>query len=293
MRYLFHILAVLAGMLLGGLTAGLIEMGSSWLYPAPEGMDFSNREQLHEFVSTLPLPAFLIVLVAWITSAFVGPWVARRLAPDRSAIPGLIVGALFILAPIANLIMIPHPVWMWPAALVACPLMGLFALALSAPPQLKVATIRSIQAPVERVFQTLAQVENFAQAVPGITKIEFLSDQKYGVGTRFKETRMMNGKQAATELEVTELDENRSIRIVSEAGGTCWDTVFKVKPSDGATEMSMQMDAFPQSLFARLLTPMIIGMVDKAVKADMDAVKDYCEARGMQQTGGPDEVAEA
>ena len=78
------------------------------------------------------------------------------------------------------------------------------------------------------VFRTVAHVEQFSQAVPGILRVEFLSEVKSGVGARFRETRMMMGREASTELEVTEYVENERVRIVSEAGGALWDTVFTV-----------------------------------------------------------------
>ena len=46
--------------------------------------------------------------------------------------------------------------------------------------------------------------------------------------TRFRETRVMKGREASTVLEVTEYESPRRIRLVSDEGGTIWDTVFTV-----------------------------------------------------------------
>jgi len=54
----------------------------------------------------------------------------------------------------------------------------------------------------------MAHIDNFRKAVPGITSVEFLSETRSGVGTRFRETRVMNGREATVELEVTEFVEN-------------------------------------------------------------------------------------
>lgn len=136
---------------------------------------------------------------------------------------------------------------------------------------------RYIEAPSEDVFTTIADVRNFAKAVPDILKIEMLSDTTDGVGTRFRETRMMRGKEATTELEVTEYDENERIRFVADEGGTIWDSVFTVTPERGGTELELSMDARPHKLLARLITPLIKPMLTKAVAKDLDAVKIYCE----------------
>lgn len=108
-------------------------------------------------------------------------------------------------------------------------------------------------------------------------KVEFLTEQKTGAGTRFRETRLMKGKEAATELEVTEYVKNEKVRLVAENMGTVWDTIFSVKAADGGTALTMTMDAKSNNFFAGLMNSMIRGMIAKEVEKDMDAVKVYCE----------------
>ena len=63
---------------------------------------------------------------------------------------------------------------------------------------------RTIHASIDLVFKTVSDINNFSKAVPHIVSAEILSDTKSGVGTRFRETRLMNGKEATTVLDVTE-----------------------------------------------------------------------------------------
>ena len=145
-----------------------------------------------------------------------------------------------------------------------------------------VTVTRRIDAPVDVVFRTVAHVEQFSQAVPHILRVEFLSEVKSGVGARFRETRLVMGSEASTELEVTEYVENERVRMVSEAGGALWDTVFTTAPDGEGTALDMVMDAQPRSENARTMLPFIIGVVRKAVEQDMDAVKTFCEGRPRQ-----------
>jgi uncharacterized protein YndB with AHSA1/START domain len=140
--------------------------------------------------------------------------------------------------------------------------------------------IRTISAPLELVFQTVSDVRNFCKAVPHITKIQFLSDQQQGVGTRFRETRLMNGREHAVDLEVVEFVPNERVRLKSDAGGSIWDTVFLVSQAGSAVELKMQMDVRPYKFLAKTMNFIIRGMVGKGVESDMDAVKLYCEASG-------------
>lgn len=110
---------------------------------------------------------------------------------------------------------------------------------------------RSINAPIDLVFKTVSDINNFSKAIPDIINVEFLSDVKSGIGTRFRETRLMNGKEAMTELEVTEFVENGHVRMVTDSHGAVWDSVFTVKRVDGHTELTLVMDARPHKIHAK------------------------------------------
>ncbi|MDH3678830.1 MAG: SRPBCC family protein [Acidimicrobiia bacterium] len=145
----------------------------------------------------------------------------------------------------------------------------------------RTAVSRRIHAPIDAVFDTVANIECFARAVPHITEVTFLTDRRSGVGTRFAETRVMRGRQATTTLEVTEYEENERIRLVSDEGGTIWDTVFTlsaVDGSNGATDLAMVMEATPYKLSAKIVNPLMKGIIRRSIEGDLDAVKAYCES---------------
>lgn len=141
---------------------------------------------------------------------------------------------------------------------------------------------RTIDAPVDAVFETVSDISQYTKAVPEIVRVEFVTEQKTGVGTRFRETRQMGKREATTELEVTEYVKDERVRMVSDAGGTVWDTVFTVTAlSDGAgTRLDMVMEARPYRLVSRLMVPLMKGVVAKAVAGDMDALKAWLEGGG-------------
>jgi carbon monoxide dehydrogenase subunit G len=139
---------------------------------------------------------------------------------------------------------------------------------------------RRIDAPVSKVFETVAQIENFSKALPHITKVEFLTDSHVGVGTRFRETRLMDGREGTTELEVTEYVEDEHVRIISDTHGTVWDTLFTVRAAEGQTELEMVMDARAYKLLPKLVNPLIKNAIKNAIEKDLDAVKAYCEGDG-------------
>ena len=137
---------------------------------------------------------------------------------------------------------------------------------------------RTIAAPADKVFAAVADVRQFSRAVENIERVEFVFDTRTGLGTRFRETRLMRGREATVELEITEFAPPERVRFLSEAGGVRWDTVFTVGAArSGNTRLAMVMEATPLTLPARLMVPLMKGMVRRAIAADMDAVKAYCE----------------
>lgn len=137
---------------------------------------------------------------------------------------------------------------------------------------------RNINASVDVVFATVSDIRQFSKALPHVVTFEFLSVVNCGVGARFRETRLMNGKEATTDLEITEYVENDRVRMVAESHGTVWDTLFTVTSEGGSTTLTTKMDARADKLLPRVMNPLIRGITAKAVERDMDLVKAYCES---------------
>jgi hypothetical protein len=70
-------------------------------------------------MAALPRAALLLVLVGWALGTFAGAYVAGRLARRVPIAHGLVVGVLFLAAGVANMLMLPHPIWMWMAGVAA------------------------------------------------------------------------------------------------------------------------------------------------------------------------------
>ena len=135
----------------------------------------------------------------------------------------------------------------------------------------------NINAPLEKVFKTISDASEFSNAVPHILEVEFLSEIHEGLGTKFKETRLMNKRKASTILEVTEYHLNERIRFISEAGGTTWDSLFTAKQEKNHIALTLEMQAIPHNFFARILNRFIKGMLEKALNDDLHSVKTFCE----------------
>lgn len=141
--------------------------------------------------------------------------------------------------------------------------------------QIKLSCI--IEAPVSSVFQTINDNEKYSQAVPDIVGIEYLTEQKSGVGTRFKSIRNMKGKESITELEVTEYIIDKKARMVAESNGVIWDTIFEFEDLSGSTRFTITMMATAKKFLPKIMVTLIKGMIRKNIEGDLENIKSYCE----------------
>lgn len=113
------ILAILVGVLVAGLMIAGIEWISAQLYPLPPGLDRGDPEAMREHVRQLPSTAFGLVVLAWAVGTFTGAFLAARIARRSPLLHGLTIGGLFLVAGAVNMLLLPHPAWMWIAGVFA------------------------------------------------------------------------------------------------------------------------------------------------------------------------------
>lgn len=115
------VLGILAGVVLAFVVMMAMEMVSYAAFPPPAGLDPSDPEDVRQIVASASLAAMAWVVFGWFVSAVAGGWLARRLS--RRDWAGWVIAGLIAVGGIANVFMIPHPLWMQIAA-VAAPLLG-------------------------------------------------------------------------------------------------------------------------------------------------------------------------
>ena len=126
--------AALAGVVTAFVLVMLVEKVGHLIYPPPEGLDWTDVEAVETFIATLPFLALLFPMIAWVTGAFIGSLVASKIGTARPLIFAGIVGGLMLAATIANLILIPHPLWFAIVSLVAISASAWFAAKVASGP---------------------------------------------------------------------------------------------------------------------------------------------------------------
>ena len=115
------ILGIVAGVVVAFVVLMGLEMAGHAAMPPPAGLDPADPEDLKQMVASASTAAKAWVVFAWFAAAVAGGWVARRLS--RASWAGWVIAGLIVVGGIANIMMIPHPLWLQIAAVVA-PLLG-------------------------------------------------------------------------------------------------------------------------------------------------------------------------
>jgi len=137
-----------------------------------------------------------------------------------------------------------------------------------------------IAAPVERVFEVFTDIDHGAENVSGIRKIEMLTSAGFRLGTRWRETREVMGREMSEDMEVTAFERNRTYTITNDVRGTRVDAVFSFEPSDDGTRVSVEFMLEPQSFPSRLLAPLgwaLTGKIRDAIAHDIADLKRTAE----------------
>ncbi len=117
--FLRSIFGVIIGLFVAILIISLGAYASTILFPFPPGVDPNDPAQLRAATGQTPILAFLILVLGWAAGSFVGAWLAGRIAGRAPLVHGLVVTVALLITGIANMIMLAHPLWIWPLGILA------------------------------------------------------------------------------------------------------------------------------------------------------------------------------
>jgi uncharacterized protein YndB with AHSA1/START domain len=160
---------------------------------------------------------------------------------------------------------------------------------------MKLVLEETIAAPVQQVFELFTDLNHMAEHVDAITRLEVIGKGPVGKGTRFRSTRVMMGKEATEEMEITAFDPPRSYRLEATAAGTRFATIYRFEGGQRETRVTMETTTTPLSFMAKIMGPLMgklmKGQMTKAMTADHESLKRTAEERAA--AGGGSEAGAA
>lgn len=144
---------------------------------------------------------------------------------------------------------------------------------------------RTVNAPADVVWDLLAGVDEWTEVLSGITRVERLDPEPgFGVGTRWRETRTMFGREATEEMVVTACEAGSSYVVEADSNGAAYRSEVRVE-SDGTDVSTIRMHfaATPHGLFNQALAATVgrafQGATRRALQVDLDDIAAAAEAR--------------
>ncbi|MBV9904866.1 MAG: hypothetical protein JO346_09835 [Alphaproteobacteria bacterium] len=127
--------SVVVGGAAGVVAMMLVEFLVSLVVPAPANLDITRPGASATYIQSLPVLLLALQIVSWAIGSYVAAFVAMRMAKGTSILPGVVAGAVPLLAGVIDMALIPHPIWMWVLGVTALTVPAYYAARMMLPKQ--------------------------------------------------------------------------------------------------------------------------------------------------------------
>jgi uncharacterized protein YndB with AHSA1/START domain len=133
-----------------------------------------------------------------------------------------------------------------------------------------------IARPPQDVFDFITTSDNAPKVVPSVKSMVKLTEGPVRVGTRYRETRLMNGKEQHAELEVVAYDPNQKYAMKNETSGV--ETVYRYtfRPEAGGTRVDLVCEVKAGGL-KKLIVPLVVSILKKEDGDHLQRLKQALE----------------
>lgn len=148
---------------------------------------------------------------------------------------------------------------------------------------MELSTFIEIKKNHEDVWKSIIDFQNCSNYIESIVNIEIIDQPNDTlVGFKWKETRVMFGKEAIETMWITEYVENEYYQTRAESHGSIYISKLSVERIGENTKLTMSFKAEPQSFFAKMfsfcLGFMMKGSMKKALLKDLNDIKTHLES---------------
>lgn len=133
-----------------------------------------------------------------------------------------------------------------------------------------------IARPPAQVFDLLSDMRRATEMVPAVTEVQKLTEGPVGAGTRYRETRQMNGKPQQTELEVVRYEPPTDYAVSNVTSGV--ETVYHYRlASEGeGTRVTLQATVEGKGLRA-VMVPVLSAILQREDGDHLAQLKAFAE----------------
>lgn len=153
---------------------------------------------------------------------------------------------------------------------------------------MKVQAEVTINANIDQVFSTFSDLESIEKIISEILEFEVLNGPtKMEVGTKWKETRKVFGKEATETMWVSEFNKNSNYVVLADSHGTKYRSEYTFSNISEKTIVKMSFTGTPYTFGAKLMGFMAFifsNSLKKLLEKDMTELKNYCENQEINKS---------
>ena len=140
-----------------------------------------------------------------------------------------------------------------------------------------------IEKPLEDVWKAIIDFKNCSNYIKSIVKLEIIDEPKDTlIGFKWKETRVMFGKEATETMWITDYVENEYYQTRAESHGSIYISRLSIKRVENKTKLTMSFSAEAQTFFVKIFSLcmgfVIKGSMKKALIKDLNDIKAHVES---------------
>jgi len=148
---------------------------------------------------------------------------------------------------------------------------------------MEISLIEEFNAPPARVFGAITDLENWHKWMPGLVRVERLTQGEYGTGAQWRETRKMMGREATETFEVTAFEPGKSMELFVDgrkgsSGRGEYRFRYTFEEAGGRTRMTLHGTITGMGCLGAVFGWMFKGMFRKQIAKDHAALRKYLES---------------
>ena len=133
-----------------------------------------------------------------------------------------------------------------------------------------------IARPPKEVFDFITASENAPKIVQSVTNVVKLTEGPVRVGTLYRETRLMNGKEQQAELEIVEYQPTRKYAVQNVTSGIETVYQYNLQPEGDGTRIDLVCEVKTKGI-KKLMLPLVASILKKEDGDHLQRVKKILE----------------
>lgn len=138
-----------------------------------------------------------------------------------------------------------------------------------------------IRASKEDIWTFIVDHRKWVENIKAIIAVEVIDQSTTFLGFKWKETRVMFGKEADETMWVTDVSENNFYKTRAESHGSIYITTVTIEEKDGYCILTQEFDGQPQKMIGKIMMGIMGGMMrkstEKALYDDLLDIKNFIE----------------